>query len=112
MDKMDHFHSLSLNEYQSKASEVRLPSATPMYALFGLSGEVGELHSLIAKAIRDGRTYSYDQNIKKELGDVLWFVAAIAADHGLTLEDVALSNIQKLFDRKDRGTLQGSGDDR
>jgi NTP pyrophosphatase (non-canonical NTP hydrolase) len=103
---------MNFNEYQSEASNVRLPSAGPMYALFGLSGEVGELHSLIAKAIRDGRTYSYDQNIKKELGDVLWFIAAIAADHGFTLEEVAQANINKLKDRKDRGTLQGSGDNR
>lgn len=103
---------MNLNDYQAKAAEVRLPSAGPMYALFGLSGEVGELHSLIAKAIRDGRTYSYDQNIKKELGDVLWFVSAIAADHGFTLEDVAKANISKLTDRKDRGVLGGSGDNR
>jgi NTP pyrophosphatase (non-canonical NTP hydrolase) len=104
--------SYTLNDYQSDAESVRLSSANSEYAILGLSGEVGELHSLIAKAIRDGRTYSYDQNIKKELGDVLWFVSAIAADHGFTLEDVAQSNINKLFSRKERGTLQGSGDER
>lgn len=109
---MDSIKSLTLNEYQAKASEVRLPSAGPQYALLGLSGEVGELHSVVAKAIRDGRKFDYDQNVKKELGDVLWFVAAIAADHGFTLEDVAFANIHKLFNRKDRGTLQGSGDNR
>lgn len=104
--------SYTLNDYQAEAQSVRLLSAGPQYALLGLSGEVGELHSVVAKAIRDGRKYEYDQNIKKELGDVLWFISAIAADHGFTLEDVARANISKLTDRKDRGVLGGSGDNR
>lgn len=91
---------------------VRLESADSAYAILGLAGEVGEVYSLAAKAIRDGKKFDYDQNIKKELGDVLWFVAAIAADNGFTLEDVAQSNINKLFKRKEAGTLQGSGDNR
>ena len=102
----------TLNEYQSEAQSVRLESAGPMYALFGLPGEVGEVCSLVAKAIRDGRKFTYDSDMRKELGDVLWFVAAIAADHGFTLEEVAQSNINKLMSRKERGTLQGSGDNR
>lgn len=102
----------TLNDYQIEAQAVRLPSAGPMYALYGLSGEVGELHSLVAKAIRDGRKFTYDSDMRKELGDVLWFVSAIAADHGFTLEEVALTNIQKLTSRKERGTLHGSGDNR
>ena len=102
----------TLNDYQAEAQSVRLPSANSDYALLGLCGEVGEIYSLFAKAVRDGRKFDHDQNVKKELGDVLWFVSAIAADHGLTLEDVARSNILKLVDRKDRGTLQGSGDNR
>ena len=101
-----------LNEYQVQAAAVRLPSASPDYAILGLPGEVGELCSLVAKSIRDGRKLDHDQNIKKELGDCLWFIAAIAADHGLTLEDVARSNINKLYSRRDRNTLQGSGDNR
>lgn len=46
------------------------------------------------------------------LSDALWFLAAIAADSGFTLEEIAQSNINKLFSRRDRGTLQGSGDNR
>lgn len=102
----------TLNEYQSEAQSVRLESAGPMYALFGLPGEVGEVCSLVAKSIRDGRKFTYDSDMRKELGDVLWFVASIAADHGLTLEEVAMSNIEKLKDRKARNVLQGSGDNR
>lgn len=101
-----------LNEYQVQASELRLPSAVTEYLFHGLPGEVGEISSLRAKAIRDGRKADYDQQIKKELGDVLWFVAMLAADHGFTLEDVANSNIHKLRDRKDRNVLTGSGDNR
>lgn len=102
----------TLNDYQVEAMSVRLESADSAYAILGLAGEVGEVYSLAAKAIRDGKKFDYDQNIKKELGDVLWFVAAIAADNGFTLEDIAQSNINKLFKRKEDGTLQGSGDNR
>lgn len=104
--------SFTLNDYQAEAQSVRLPSANADYALLGLCGEVGEIYSLFAKAVRDGRKFDHDQNVKKELGDVLWFIASIATDHGLTLEDVARSNILKLIDRKDRGVLNGSGDNR
>jgi NTP pyrophosphatase (non-canonical NTP hydrolase) len=54
----------------------------------------------------------YDQNVKKELGDILWNVAAVALDHGYTLEDIAAGNIVKLSGRKDNNTIQGSGDNR
>lgn len=104
--------SYGFNDYQADAMSVRLESASNGYALMGLAGEVGEIYSLAAKGIRDGFKHDYNQNMKKELGDVLWFIAAIAADNGFTLEEVARSNINKLFDRRDRNVLQGSGDNR
>jgi len=103
---------MKLNDYQAEAMSFRLPSATPDYALFNLSGEVGELHSLIAKAIRDGAKFDFELQVKKELGDILWCLSAVAADYGYTLEDVAQSNINKLSKRKVDGTLTGSGDNR
>lgn len=103
---------MNLNEYQNTAMTFRLPSATEAYALFNLGAEAGEVLGVHAKAVRDGRKFDYDQNIKKELGDVLWHVAAIAIDNGFTLEDVALANISKLSKRKAENTIQGSGDDR
>lgn len=103
---------MNLNEYQNAAMGFRLPSATENYALFNLGAEVGELLGLHAKALRDGRKFDYDQNLKKELGDVLWHVAAIAIDNGFTLEEVARSNIAKLTKRKEENTIQGGGDDR
>lgn len=102
----------SLNDYQADAMSVRLESANDRYAILGMLAEAGEVADLAAKAIRDGRKFDYEINMKKELGDVLWGIAAIAADHGFTLEDVAQTNIAKLFSRRDRGTLQGSGDNR
>ena len=104
--------SYTLDAYQNQAGMVRLPSATTEYLFHGLPGEVGELSSLHAKSIRDGRKFDYDVNVKKELGDVLWFVAMLAADHGYTLSEVAEANVLKLNKRKTEGVLQGSGDNR
>lgn len=103
-----------LTEYQAKALSYRLPSAVPAYALLNLAGEVGELFSLIAKGIRDGveDKEAHQINIVKELGDVLWHVAAVAADHGVPLDDIARVNLEKLESRKQRNTLTGSGDNR
>ena len=102
---------LTLDSYQYAAMQFRKPSANVQYALLGLSGEVGEVHSYIAKAIRDG--YEVDPEVvKKELGDCLWFLAALAQDYGFTLADIADKNIDKLTGRSQRGTIGGSGDDR
>lgn len=102
---------MNFNEYQEKAMSFRLESANAPYAFMGLVGEVGELYGAIAKAMRDD-TEIDPEYIQKELGDILWFVAAITSDMNLNLSDVARKNIEKLGSRKARGTIQGSGDDR
>lgn len=102
---------MNFNEYQQKAMAFRLESANSPYAFMGLVGEVGELYGAIAKAMRDD-TEIDQEYVKKELGDILWFVAAITTDMNLNLSDVANKNIEKLGGRKERGTIQGSGDDR
>lgn len=100
------------NAYQEAAMGTRIGRAwDPNYALFGLPGEVGEVMSLFAKDIRDTQ-HDLDEKLKKELGDVLWFIAAIAHDNGFKLSDIAAANIAKLEDRQARGVLQGSGDNR
>jgi NTP pyrophosphatase (non-canonical NTP hydrolase) len=103
-----------LTEYQAAAMSYRLPSANAAYSLLNLAGEVGELFSLCAKGIRDGVADkdAHRRNIGKELGDVLWHVAAVAADHGYTLDELAAMNLNKLKDRAERGKISGSGDDR
>jgi NTP pyrophosphatase (non-canonical NTP hydrolase) len=104
---------MNLIEYQYAAWQTALPSAkTPAYMYVGLAGEVGELASIYAKEIRDGLVAGSTEKVKKELGDVLWFVAGIASLYGLSLQEVAQGNIDKLNSRKERNTLTGSGDDR
>jgi NTP pyrophosphatase (non-canonical NTP hydrolase) len=102
---------MNINQYQYDGMKTRLPSANEDYSLLGFVGEVGELYSLLAKSIRDGKDLDTEM-VKKELGDCLWFIAAIATDFGFTLEDVAEVNLTKLNKRKTKGTLTGSGDER
>lgn len=108
---------MNLNEFQQKAMTFRTATADNTYADLNLAAEVGEYLGLIAKARRDGinsedAQYHFDMNVKKELGDVLWQIAACAEDHGYTLEDIAEGNIEKLTSRKLRMVIGGSGDNR
>lgn len=104
---------MNFTEYQMKAMAFRLPSANSEYALLNLAGEVGEVLSLEAKLIRDGGNVDeFRAKLKKELGDVLWHVAAIAKDNAMDLHDVAVGNIHKLAQRQTNNTIKGSGDDR
>ena len=105
---------MEFNDYQHNVLQFRSETADAMYAVIGLSGEVGELHSLIAKGIRDGvkDEAEFEKNVKKELGDVLWFIAAIADDFETSLDEIAQMNYYKLKDRFERGTIKGEGDDR
>ena len=102
---------MHMNEYQQQAVGMKLPTADMDYLLLGLVGEIGEFYSPIAKAIRDDTDID-DEHLKKELGDILWFIATIASELGHNLDDVAKANIDKLQSRKLRGTIGGSGDNR
>lgn len=104
---------MNINVYQQEAMKLRLPTADREYALLNLVAEAGEVVGKAAKLRRDGGDIDeYNAAIKKELGDVMWQVAAVAADHGLAMSDICQHNLQKLWGRKDNGTLQGSGDNR
>ena len=102
---------MNFYEYECPAMKLRMASANAEYARLGLAGETGELLGYLAKSIRDGFEADVD-HVEKELGDILWFVAAIAYDHGLTLESCAAVNLAKLTSRKERGVLGGNGDNR
>ena len=101
------------------------------YCLTKLNGEAGEAAEHIGKAFRDdgalepiaapyddvlfapnSRIDSRREAIIKELGDVLWYVSAAANELGLSLGEIATTNITKLASRTERGQLRGSGDDR
>lgn len=85
-----------------------------MYPILGLCGEVGEVAELAKKYVRNGNMTEEEfvNAMKRELGDVLWYIAAFAGDLGFTLEDVAETNLRKLSDRASRGVLRSTGDDR
>lgn len=102
---------MTFDQYQSLSMETRLPTACSGYVVLGMVGELGELYGKWAKLIRDGGERD-QEDTKKELGDILWFLAALCEDNGLSLDDVAKYNIYKLQSRKARNTLQGSGDNR
>jgi NTP pyrophosphatase (non-canonical NTP hydrolase) len=89
-----------------------------MYCALKLNGEAGELAEHVGKAMRDDAfgpeplTTERRELIIKELGDVLWYLSAIADGLGISMNAVALKNLQKLKDRTDRDALRGSGDER
>ena len=86
-----------------------------IYPAFGLCGESGEIAEKLKKIIRDKDGEMGEDDIielRKELGDVLWYLSAMAHELGTTLEEVAEINREKLLSRLDRGKLQGSGDNR
>lgn len=88
-----------------------------IYPTIGLVGEAGEVADKVKKIIRDeGGVETLSEksriDILKEMGDVLWYLAALAQDLGSHLSEVAEMNIKKLKKRTIAGTLGGSGDDR
>lgn len=111
--------SLEINEYQKRAHETAdylgMENGDYRYPVMGLAEEAGEVSGKFAKAVRDANGIIDGERreaIKKELGDVCWFVAEISTLLGLTLEEVMQGNLDKLASRKERGVLHGSGDDR
>ena len=111
---------MQLNEYQDKAKETaEYPSDNRKgldYCLLGLSGEIGELAQLRKRELRGDFSISdlrnnYDKYIS-EIGDVLWYLSLLCHELDVTLENVAQYNLDKLADRKERGVIKGSGDDR
>jgi NTP pyrophosphatase (non-canonical NTP hydrolase) len=86
-----------------------------IYPALGLASEAGEVAGKIKKVLRDADG-DFDRAplaaIKDELGDVLWYVAVLAADLGLSLDDIATTNLAKLGARMERGTIGGAGDQR
>lgn len=109
---------MDFDEYQQLSRKTALyPTVGKnfVYPTLGLAGEVGEVVEKVKKTFRDdgGRmTESRKEEIKKELGDVLWYLAQISTELKFSFSDVAKGNINKLKSRKERGTLHGSGDNR
>ena len=86
-----------------------------IYPTLGLTGEAGEVANKVKKIIRDGSNKndnSMVSEIKSEIGDCLWYIAVLADDIGCKLSDIANTNLIKLANRKEKGTIRGSGDKR
>ena len=96
---------MEFNTYQEKASKTIQKNAAQdgeigIVPFLGIIGEVGSVVTQLKRRIRDGASYvAYDINLKEELGDVLWYIAAIATQNNLQLEDVASANLNKIVDR-------------
>ena len=111
---------MTLNEFQNHALETAIFQGRGeftglMYLGLGLAGEAGEVTDQIKKAWRDDDgelTTERLHALKAELGDVQWYVAVMAADLGMTLDEVARYNRDKLRSRQERGVLHGEGDNR
>ena len=105
---------LTLDQYQEHAEVFAIYPLDngDQYLVVGLAGEVGELASLFAKYWRDDYLQVPRDDLRAELGDVLWFVALLAARYGYKLGEIAEANITKLDSRANRGKLKGNGDNR
>jgi NTP pyrophosphatase (non-canonical NTP hydrolase) len=108
---------MELSDYQRRS---RVTAGYPRearlsYPALGLAGEAGEVAEHAKKVIRDddGRVSEERREaLAKELGDVLWYLAQLATELDLDLDEVAELNLEKLLSRQRRGVLHGAGDDR
>jgi NTP pyrophosphatase (non-canonical NTP hydrolase) len=112
----------SLKEYQDaalKTAEYPDKGKNLIYPALGLVGEAGEVAEKIKKLWRNhnttaGSSLTFDERdeIVKELGDVLWYITALASELGVSLNYVAAENIIKLHDRVERDVIKSEGDNR
>lgn len=109
---------MTFKEYQKKSRKTAVypnKGKNFIYPTLGLAGEAGEISEKIKKAIRDdgGKiTKERREDLKKEMGDVLWYMAQVSTEVGLSMDEIAKANLLKLKSRKKRGVLHGSGDNR
>ena len=109
---------MNFTDYQTKARKTaKYPviGHGVIYPTLGLVNEAGEVAGKIKKVFRDKDGQISDETreaLKAELGDVLWYLAQIATELDLSLDEIAEANIAKLLDRLERGKIKGDGDNR
>ena len=103
---------MKFDDYQEKTGETAVyPEENAVeYLALGLNGEAGEVAEKVKKSIRDDKELGDD--LKDEIGDCLWYIARLLDELGYDMSEAAESNLDKLFDRKERGKIKGSGDNR
>ena len=108
-------------DFKTYQKQARLTAQYPnlgsnnIYPTLGLVGEAGEVAEKVKKVIRDNKGIFDEESkkgIKKELGDVLWYISNLCNEFDFELEEVALQNLEKLKLRAAKGKISGSGDDR
>ena len=109
---------MDMSEYQDLARKTAVYPVigqAVIYPTLGLANEAGEVAGKIKKIFRDreGVIGEADrQALAAELGDVLWYLAQVATELDLKLDEIAAGNIAKLLGRKSRNRIQGDGDNR
>ncbi len=112
---------MTLEEYAKKAGETDYPNIEAIDSmhftaiLLGVVGEAGEIAEKFKKIYRDkDGVMSEDDKllIKKELGAILWYITSLGRHLGMTLEDIAATNLEKLASRRERNLIHGNGDNR
>lgn len=109
---------MNFNDYQQRSrATAQYPAIghPVIYPALGLVNEAGEVAGKIKKIFRDkqGNIGEVEREaLKAELGDVLWYIAQVATELNLPLDEIAEANITKLLDRQSRGKIQGDGDNR
>ncbi|MBI5023244.1 MAG: nucleoside triphosphate pyrophosphohydrolase family protein [Candidatus Magasanikbacteria bacterium] len=109
---------MNFNNYQKLSQRTALykdKGHNFIYPTLGLAGETGEVAEKVKKILRDknGLVDEATKNsLKKELGDVLWYLTQLATEFGLSLDDIADTNLKKLLSRLESGKISGDGDER
>jgi|TARA_R100000005_G_C4958201_1_gene175982 NTP pyrophosphatase (non-canonical NTP hydrolase) len=112
IESFEVFDSGQMNDYQRAAASTAIykQEHAVIYPALGLAAEAGEVANKVKKILRDG---NFDREaIADEVGDCLWYIAALCRDLNVDMQDIANNNIKKLKDRQERGVLSGSGDKR
>ena len=113
--KYNRISDLDMYQQVAKTTAIYPREQAIIYPTLGLTGEAGEVANKVKKIIRDGTIENHEgliQEISSEIGDCLWYISVLADDIGVKLSDIANSNLEKLENRKKKGTIHGSGDDR
>ena len=107
LETSDRGTEYPLNDYQEAMRRTYKPNRM-MNHILGLVGEAGEVAELIKKDQYHDKPYER-QKMRDELGDVLWYLTALAEDHGFTLAEIAERNAEKLSLRYPNGFVRGGG---
>ena len=113
--KYNRISDLDMYQQVAKTTAIYPREQAIIYPTLGLTGEAGEVANKVKKIIRDGTIENHEgliQEISSEIGDCLWYISVLADDIGVKLSDIANNNLLKLANRKEKGTIHGSGDKR